>query len=61
MQEYGLAKCTICTYLKHKDKIKDADVAKGMVGITAINRPQVLETVQQLLKLRAAHCGDQLQ
>ena len=48
-KEYGLAKSTISTYLKHKDKIKDADVAKGMVGITAINRPQVLEKVEQLL------------
>ena len=48
-KQYGLAKSTISTYLKHKDKIKDADVAKGMVGITAINRPQVLEKVEQLL------------
>ncbi|KAF2362382.1 DNA binding HTH domain Psq-type [Trinorchestia longiramus] len=46
--QYGIAKSTICTFLKHKDRIKDADVAKGVFG-KSNKRPKILEKVEQHL------------
>ena len=40
--QYGMAKSTICTFLKHKETIKTADVAKGVFG-KSNKRPQILE------------------
>ena len=33
VQEYGLPKSTVCTFVKNKEKIMVADVAKGVVYI----------------------------
>ena len=49
VQEYGLPKSTVCTFVKNKEKIMVADVAKGVVGVAATKRPQVLDKVEQLL------------
>ena len=43
-----MAKSTICTFLKHKETLKVADVAKGVFG-KSNRRPQILEKVEQLL------------
>ena len=42
--QYGMTKSTICTFLKHKETIKAADVAKGVFG-KSNKRPQILEKV----------------
>ncbi|XP_016070266.1 PREDICTED: tigger transposable element-derived protein 1-like [Miniopterus natalensis] len=46
--EYGMAKSTISTILKHKEAIKSADVAKGVKVLTK-QRPQAIEEVEKLL------------
>lgn len=51
VQEYGLPKSTICTFLKGKDKLKSQDLAKGVVSLTSFKRPPLLEKVEQLLIL----------
>lgn len=35
VQEYGLPKSTICTFLKRKEKLKTQDLAKGVVSLTS--------------------------
>nr|KAF6463386.1 tigger transposable element derived 1 [Molossus molossus] len=46
--EYGMAKSTISTILKHKEAIKSADVAKGVKVLTK-QRSQTIEEVEKLL------------
>jgi len=46
--QFGLAKSSICTILKNKEAIKDANVAKGVTVITK-QRSQTLEEVEKLL------------
>ena len=46
--QYGVAKSTISTFLKHKETLKVGDVAKGVFG-KSNRRPQILEKVEQLL------------
>ena len=47
---FDLAKSSICTILKNKEAIKDANVAKGVTVITK-QRSQTLEEVEKLLLL----------
>ena len=47
-KEFGMAKSTISTILKHKDALKASDVAKGSTVLSK-QRPQVLEEVEKLL------------
>ena len=42
--QYGMTKSTIGIFLKHKEKIKAADVAKEVFG-KSNKRPQILENV----------------
>lgn len=46
--QYGMAKSTISTFLKNKDLIKAADVAKGVTMISK-QRPQIMEELEKLL------------
>ena len=46
--EYGMPKSTISTFLKNKDLIKAADVAKGVTLISK-QRPQIMEEMEKLL------------
>lgn len=46
--EYGMAKSTISTFLKHKEMIKKANVATGVTAVTK-QRPQVIEEMEKLL------------
>lgn len=46
--QYNMAKSTISTFLKHKDVIKKADVAKGVKGITK-QRPPIVDEIEKLL------------
>jgi len=45
---YGIPKSTISTFLKNKEILKAADVAKGSKGISK-QRPQIIEEVEKLL------------
>ena len=40
--QFGMAKSTICTFLKNRETIKKADVARGVTVITK-QRPQTIE------------------
>ena len=46
--QYGMAKSTISTFLKNKEVIKKADVAKGMTVLSK-QRPQIMEDMEKLL------------
>ena len=46
--QYGMAKSTISTFLKNKDMIKKANVAKGVTVISK-QRPQIMEEMEKLL------------
>lgn len=46
--QYGMAKSTISTIIKHKETIKAADVAKGVKAITK-QRSQLMEEMEKLL------------
>ena len=48
-KEFGMAKSTISTILKNKDKVKASDVAKGS-SVFSKQRPQILEEVEKLLQ-----------
>ena len=47
--QYNMANCTISTFLKNKEAIKAADVAKGVTIVCSKQRPQILDEVEQLL------------
>ena len=46
--EYGMAKSTISTIIKNKEKIKGADVGEGVTVISKQRQP-ILEEVEKLL------------
>ncbi|XP_017778291.1 PREDICTED: uncharacterized protein LOC108563956 [Nicrophorus vespilloides] len=46
--QFGMPKSTVCTILKNKVAIKEADVAKGVKVLTK-QRPKMLEQVEKLL------------
>ncbi|XP_076357961.1 putative CENPB DNA-binding domain-containing protein 1 isoform X1 [Tachypleus tridentatus] len=46
--QFGMAKSTVCTILKNKEVIKEADVAKGVTVLTK-QRSQIMEEVEKLL------------
>ena len=47
--QYGMAKSTISTFLKNKEAIKAADVAKGVTSVVSKQRPQIMDKVEKLL------------
>ena len=47
--QYGMAKSTISTFLKNKDAIKAADVAKGVTSVVCKQRPQIIDKIEKLL------------
>nr|XP_023656335.1 tigger transposable element-derived protein 1-like isoform X2 [Paramormyrops kingsleyae] len=47
--EYNMAKSTLSTFLKKREDIKKAVVAKGVKSITAKNRPKTMEKMEHLL------------
>ena len=44
-----MAKSTISTFLKNKEAIKAADVAKGVTIVHSKQRPQIMDEVEKLL------------
>jgi len=46
--QFGMAKSTICAFLKNRETIKKADVARG-VTVTTKQRSQTIEEVEKLL------------
>ena len=47
-RQYQMPNSTISTFLKHKEVIKKADVAKGVTAICK-QRPQIIEEMEKLL------------
>ncbi|KAF2358296.1 DNA binding HTH domain Psq-type [Trinorchestia longiramus] len=46
--QYGMAKSTTSTFLKKKEELRGANIAKGVTSLTK-KRPQILEEVEKLL------------
>ena len=44
--QYNMAKYTTSTFLKNKEAIKVADVAKGVTIIHSMQRPQIMDEVE---------------
>ena len=46
---YDMTKSTISNFLKNKEEIKAADVAKGEKIVHSKQRPQVIDEIENLL------------
>ena len=44
----NMVECTISTFLKNKEAIKAADVAKGVTIVHSKQRPQIMDEVEKL-------------
>ena len=47
--QYNMAKSAISTFLKNKEAIKAADVAKGVTIVHSRQGPQIMDEVEKLL------------